>query len=89
MYAFRPPTLLNLEVTGPWSHAGAYTRLVAVVPHHLDPDAAIANYDFSQLDLNVQAQAMQTNTQFALDTHTGRQAVGAVTGYPAKCQPDG
>ena len=68
MYAFRTPTLLNVEVTGPWSHAGAYTSLEAVVRHHLDPDAAIANYDFSQLPPNVQADSMLTNTQFALDT---------------------
>ena len=73
MYAFRTPTLLNVEVTGPWSHAGAYTSLEAVVRHHLDPDAAIANFDFSQLPPNVQADSMLTNTQFALDTLAARR----------------
>ena len=48
-YAFRTPTLLNVEVTGPWGHSGAHTSLEAVVRHHLDPKEAIKNYDASQL----------------------------------------
>jgi len=67
MYRFRTPTLLNVEVTGPWGHAGAYTTLEAMVRHSLNPTDAIANYDFSQLDANIQAADMLTNTQFALD----------------------
>ncbi len=43
-FAFRTPSLINVEMTGPWSHAGAYTTLKAVVKHHLDPAAAIASY---------------------------------------------
>ena len=73
-YAFRTPTLLNVEVTGPWSHAGAYASLEAVVLHHLNPEAAIANYDFSQLAPNVQADSMLSNTQFALATLAARRA---------------
>ena len=49
MYAFRTPTLLNVEVTGPWNHAGSYTSLDAVVRHHLNPTNALASYDVSQL----------------------------------------
>jgi cytochrome c peroxidase len=30
-YRFRTPTLLNVEVTGPWGHAGAYTTLEGIV----------------------------------------------------------
>ena len=48
-YAFRTPTLLNVEVTGPWGHTGAYTSLEAVVRHHLNPKEAVKNYDVSQL----------------------------------------
>ena len=66
-YRFRTPTLLNVEVTGPWGHAGAYTSLEGVVRHMLNPAEAVANYDFSQLDPNAQAGDMLTNTQFALD----------------------
>ena len=48
-YAFRTPSLLNVAVTGPWGHAGAYTSLEAMVRHHLDPSAALASYDATQL----------------------------------------
>jgi len=67
MYKFRTPTLLNVEVTGPWGHAGGYTTLENMVRHMLNPADSIANYDFSQLDLMVQAADMQTNTQYALE----------------------
>jgi len=70
-FAFRTPSLINVEVTGPWSHAGAYTSLEAVVRHHLDPTTAIATYDSSQVT-NLQTyirniEKMQVNTEEALD----------------------
>lgn len=69
MYRFRTSSLLNVEVTGPWGHAGAYTTLENMVRHMLNPAQAIAIYDFSQLDANanIQFSNMHTNTQFALD----------------------
>jgi cytochrome c peroxidase len=67
MYRFRTPTLLNVEVTGPWGHAGSYTELENMVRHMLNPAEAIANYDFSQLDANIQTSNMLSNTQQALD----------------------
>lgn len=66
-YKFRTPTLLNVEVTGPWGHAGGYTTLEGMVRHMLNPAEAIANYDFSLLNPTIQAADMLTNTQFALD----------------------
>ena len=68
-YKFRTPTLLNVEVTGPWGHAGGYTTLENMVRHMLNPVEAIANYDFTQLDANanVQFSNLLTNTQFALN----------------------
>lgn len=48
-FAFRTPSLINVEVTGPWSHAGAYTSLEAVIKHHLYPEEAINQFDTSQL----------------------------------------
>ena len=67
MYRFRTPSLINVEVTGPWGHAGAYTTLENVVRHMLDPFTAVANYDFSQLNPTIQASDMLFNTQSALD----------------------
>jgi cytochrome c peroxidase len=68
MFAFRTPTLLNVAVTGPWTHAGAYTTLESVILHKTNPAKAIAEYDFSQLNPSLQASNMITNTQAALDS---------------------
>lgn len=66
-FAFRTPTLLNVEVTGPWGHAGAYTTLEQVIRHYIDPVKALADYDYSQLDNGIQITNTATNTQYALD----------------------
>ena len=41
MYAFRTPSLLNVAVTGPYGHDGAYTTLEGIIRHHLDPEWAL------------------------------------------------
>ena len=68
LYAFRTPSLINVEVTGPWSHAGAYTSLEGVVRHTLNPSVAVSNYDTNQLtQAGIQnLDKVQSNTQKAL-----------------------
>lgn len=68
-YAFRTPSLINVAATGPWSHAGAYTSLAAVVKHHLNPANALANYDFTQLKQSgiSNLDKMALNSQNALN----------------------
>ncbi|MBT8100863.1 MAG: VCBS repeat-containing protein [Gammaproteobacteria bacterium] len=46
-YAFRTPSLLNVAVTGPWGHTGAYTSLLAVVRHHMDVETSVLGFDYS------------------------------------------
>lgn len=67
-YAFRTPTLLNVAVTGPWTHVGAYDDLYSVIEHHIDPAAAIENYDFTlaALQPGVQSENAEANTRKAL-----------------------
>jgi len=43
-YRFRTPSLLNVEVTGPWGHNGAYSSLEAVTKHMLNPIKAAKKY---------------------------------------------
>ena len=50
-YAFRTPSLRNVELTGPWGHAGAYSNLEAFVYAHLNPYLALYNYDKSNVTL--------------------------------------
>ena len=51
-YAFRTPSLLNVAETAPYGHSGAYKSLKEIVQHHLDPEQAILNYDFSLTSLD-------------------------------------
>ena len=68
-FAFRTPSLLNVEMTGPWGHSGAYTSLETVVRHHLNPQSAVSNYDAAQLSqVGLQSlDKVKVNTQKALD----------------------
>lgn len=68
LYAFRTPSLLNIEITPPYGHDGAYQTLEGIVRHHLDPATAVAGYDFtgSELQEGIQTDNAETNTQAAL-----------------------
>lgn len=48
-YRFRTPSLLNVEMTGPWGHNGAYTSLEAVTHHMLNPKQAAKGYQHNQV----------------------------------------
>jgi len=48
-YRFRVPSLRNVAQTAPYGHSGAYNTLEAVVRHHLDPVAALYDYDATQI----------------------------------------
>ncbi|MEM7025251.1 MAG: cytochrome c peroxidase, partial [Pseudomonadota bacterium] len=50
-YRFRTPTLRNVELTGPWGHAGSYSSLEEVVRHHLDPAGYLERYRANQAAL--------------------------------------
>lgn len=65
-YAFRTPTLLNVAVTGPYGHDGAYRTLEAMVRHTLNPRVAVANYDWGQLDPTIPIRDTKVNTRKAL-----------------------
>jgi len=68
MFRFRTPSLLNVEVTGPWGHDGAYTSLEGITRHMLSPLESAKNYDVSQLkQKNIAIKDVKKNTQEALD----------------------
>jgi cytochrome c peroxidase len=84
LYAFRTPTLLNVEVTGPYGHDGAYPTLEGIVRHHLNPAQSVANYDYTQLTPAVQTKNSEANTSKALaqlenNRLTGRSAIEKVS----------
>ena len=44
-FRFRTPTLLNVEVTGPWGHNGAFTTLEGITRHMLSPLDSLERYN--------------------------------------------
>lgn len=45
-YRFRTPGLLNVGVTAPYGHSGAFPTLADVVRHHLDVETSLADFDY-------------------------------------------
>jgi cytochrome c peroxidase len=43
-YKFRTPTLLNVAVTGPYGHAGAFDTLEQMVAHYINPGASVNDW---------------------------------------------
>lgn len=54
-FFFRVPPLRNVELTAPYTHAGAYATLEAVVRHYNDVEKAVRSYDVSQLPPSLRA----------------------------------
>ena len=70
-FRFRTPSLLNVTVTGPWGHNGAYTSLDAVVRHMLNPFQAALDYDPQQLQqANIPTAQLQPNLREMLGGNT-------------------
>lgn len=79
LYAFRTPSLLNVEMTAPYGHAGSYTTLEGLVRHILNPEKAIDEYDFTQLDPAIQTESAVANTHKALERLLFNRANGIPT----------
>lgn len=47
-YRFRTPSLRNVELTGPWGHAGGYATLEAMLEHYRQEDHGLTHYDPKQ-----------------------------------------
>ena len=78
-YGFRTPSLLNVEHTGPFGHAGAYETLADTIKQHIQPSNSIDDFfaagglcsSLSQLDSgktceDISGGYAETNTRAAL-----------------------
>ena len=54
-FKFRTAPLRGVALTSPYMHNGAYTTLEDAIRHHLDPAAAYAQYDLTQIEPDMQA----------------------------------
>ncbi|HZS60692.1 MAG TPA: cytochrome c peroxidase [Gemmatimonadaceae bacterium] len=52
-YRFRTSPLRNVELTGPYGHAGQFKELRAFIAHYSQSDSALVHYDPSQIDPNL------------------------------------
>jgi len=68
-FKFRTPSLLNVEFTAPYGHAGAYDNLDDVIKHHLNPSDALNSYTSASYASQggLQDDNVNDNTQEALD----------------------
>lgn len=54
-FKFRTAPLRGVALTSPYMHNGAYTSLADAIRHHVDPAAAYAAYDLTQIEPDMQA----------------------------------
>jgi cytochrome c peroxidase len=54
-FKFRTAPLRGVALTSPYMHNGAYTKLEDAIRHHVDPAAAYAAYDLTQIEADMQA----------------------------------
>ena len=79
-FRFRTPTLLNIEVTGPWGHSGAYTSLEAVTRHMLSPLKSISSFNSAQIkQKNIKLGDMQKNTNEAIEAGVEIDAINSLS----------
>lgn len=69
-YAFKTPALRNVELTGPYGHAGQFATLRGFVDHYSESDIKLANYDVSQIDPLLRGTLLPT-TSAILATRAG------------------
>ncbi|MCO4847851.1 MAG: cytochrome-c peroxidase [Yoonia sp.] len=73
LYAFRTPSLRNVQWTAPYGHAGAHRDLASFIRDHVDPVAGLKRFERSQVDL-----LDPTDSDFAVMEDTAQvAAIGA------------
>ena len=65
-YAFRTPALLNVELTQPYGHDGAYENLTDIIKHHNSPETILNESLIKKLPANIPNKNVMTNTGYAL-----------------------
>lgn len=86
-FTFRTAALLNVEVTGPYMHDGAFSTLEAAIKHHIDPVGSIASYDTAQAGVadlsdwventNVLVAYLKESSDRGISTLTDPKSIGA------------
>ncbi len=89
-YEFRTPTLLNIELTAPYGHAGQYATLESMVGHYRNAEQALLSYNIltnvSDVDLlptlvDNQAQILTTLDRGLRDNRNFRFDADAIVAF--------
>jgi cytochrome c peroxidase len=70
-YRFRTPALRNVELTGPYGHAGQFVQLRDFIDHYSQSDVKLTTYNAGQLEPLLQNTVLTTNFADILSTRTG------------------
>lgn len=77
-YRFRTPPLRNVELTGPYGHAGQFEEISDFVAHYIDPEASLLSYDVTQIDEPLQSTLL-SNTQEVLANFNAAEVTANLT----------
>jgi len=64
-YDFRTPTLLGVELTGPYGHSGVFNTLEEIIRHHLNVEGSLRQFNYDRIS----TAGGPINANFATD-HT-------------------
>ena len=85
-YVYRVPTLLNVEMTGPYGHSGVFNTLESVIRHHLNVANSVSTFDFNNFKTwadplagPIDITRAASHTQLALDRLKAQKAAGQET----------
>ena len=92
-YLWRTPSLLNVELTAPYGHAGAYPSLSTVIAHYVVPDQTVNDFLASRAWCNLPqlrtvascaatATDVERNTRAALDKMKAVRALAPADSMP-------
>ncbi|MDF1822816.1 MAG: cytochrome c peroxidase [Alcanivoracaceae bacterium] len=98
-YRLRTPSLLNVALTAPYGHTGAYRNLTEVVRHYANPGASVNGFfgrggwcSLPQIqgigDCASRYPNARANSQLALATLADEQAAGRAVLRPVPLNPD-
>lgn len=75
-FAFRTPSLINVEMTSPYGHDAAFNTLEGIIRHHMDPFYSVALYSYDGPQANIQMGDWHSNTREALWAMFLQQTMG-------------
>ena len=75
-YAFRTPSLLNIEMTSPYGHTGVFSSLEAIIKHHSNVKRSVETFSYTSLDPAIDTSHAVKNTAKALAKLEANRAAG-------------